>query len=1136
VAALYVGPFLDGVYLSDAGAFEHWLDAQRRRFAEAAERAIEQLAADADARGDHAAAARWWRLFTALDPLKTRGVIGLMSALAAHGDRPGALRHAESYTRLMREELEAEPSVAVRSLADRYRGEVDARMFGQRFVIERELGRGGMAVVYLAHDRKHDRHVALKMLHPELGAAVGRERLEREIMVTAKLQHPHILSLHDSGESEGTIFYVMPFVDGESLRARLVREERLPIADVLTIGREVAEALDYAHRHGVVHRDIKPENILLAEGHAVVADFGIARVVSAAISDTLTQQGTTLGTPAYMSPEQVAGDPEIGPASDIFSLGCVLFEMIAGRPPWIAANPQALLARRFTQNAPPLWTMQKDVPRWLDELVEQMLAKAPNSRPPSAADVAKRLASGTASAPSRLPATGERLVGRDRELASAQALIERADVALVTMTGSGGSGKTRLALQIAVELESRLGRVYFVDLSAIRDAVGVLPAIAETIGAHSPAEGDLLPKLAAALSGQTTLIVLDNFEQVIGAAPVLSRLVGATPSLKTLVTSRVRLGIRGEHEFFVAPLGVPHDVLDADVTALRSNPAVQLFEKRALEANPRLALDDDAVRAIARVCVRVEGLPLAIELAAARCRLMSPGSVLARLEKGFELLAGGRRDSPERHHTMRQTIEWSRGLLNPDEQALFARMALFAGGCTLEAAEAVCGDDAGGDVLAGIEALGDASLLMREAPAGGSAEPRLRMLETVREFARETFRREADVGVVSSRHRDWYLALARAMAPKLTGEKQHEALGVLGVEHANLRVALDWSLAQGHAIEALQLGAALWRFWLIRGHLAEGREWLSRILALPVPQSELAVRATVLTGAGHLAQNHAAVEAAIQHFTAALEIRRGLGDQNGVAQGLADLGWMAWRRCEYPVARQLSSQSLTLAESLDNKRVAALALSNLGFIALFEGDLAAARTALERSMALRSELSDQRGVAFAQTVLAWTLCRAGESAPAKELLESAIDIYQSVGDQRLLMFAMDVLAEMHLREGSVRQASEMLDRESLPLLRRVGDRWSVAHALSLRSWAARLSGDLELAAATTNESLALRRAEGDRHGVGESLALLAEIARDQGRDKDAAALLKESRAIREEIGDRRGVSECDALLGATVPA
>ncbi|MDB4899675.1 MAG: hypothetical protein JWN53_1483, partial [Gemmatimonadetes bacterium] len=609
--------------------------------------------------------------------------------------------------------------------------------------------------------------------------------------------------------------------------------------------------------------------------------------------------------------------------------------------------------------------------------------------------------------------------------------------------------------------------------------------------------------------------------------------LAAVPSLKLLVTSRVRLGIRAEHEFFVSPLGLPAEGADVDVTELRSNPAVQLFVQRAVQANPRLLLDDDAIRSIARVCICVDGLPLAIELATARCRLMTAGAVLARVEKGFEVLAGGRRDAPERQQTMRQTIAWSRDLLAPSEQALFARIAVFAGGCTLEAAESVCRGDGTAEVLPEIEALVDASLLMREPATDAKSEPRLRMLETVREFAREALATQSDRAALNARHRDWFLRLAQTSAPMLTGMQQHKTVGLFVTEHANLRAALDWSLGHGDAMEALGLGAALWRFWLIRGHLAEGRDWLERILAMETPPSAMAMRAAVLTGAGHLAQNHAAVDEATAYFGTALDICRALGDQHGVMQGLADLGWMGWRRCDYPTARRLSLEALALAESLGDKRVAALALSNVGFTALFEGDLVTAQGALERSMQLRADTSDQRGVAFAQTVLGWTLCRAGDLRGAKRLLGAALDTYRSIGDDRLHTFAADVLVEVRLLDGDTARAAGVLDRESLPLLRRVGDRWGLAHALALRSWAARASGDLELASATAMESLELRRAERDRYGVAECLALLAEVARAQAREGDATALLQESRAMREEIGDRRGVAECDALLAAT---
>ena len=361
IAALHLGPFLDGVYVAGAPGFDHWVDEQRARHAGAAAQAMEQLAVDADRRADHAAAADWWRRLTALDPLRTRAALGVMESLAAAGHRAEALRHGEQYVEALREELGAEPSAAVVALADRLRAQDGsgggAPPLGGRYVLDREIGRGGMAVVFCARDLRHDRIVAIKMLDPQLGATLGRDRLAREIMVTAALRHPHILPLFDSGESDGTLFYVMPYVEGESLRSRLARDGTLSVGESTRLAREIAEALHHAHEHGVLHRDVKPENVLLSEGHAVVMDFGIARRLSAADSEALTQHGLVLGTPAYMSPEQITGDAEIDARSDVFALGCVLFEMLTGRPPWIAANAQSLLAKRFVEEPPSLRTL-----------------------------------------------------------------------------------------------------------------------------------------------------------------------------------------------------------------------------------------------------------------------------------------------------------------------------------------------------------------------------------------------------------------------------------------------------------------------------------------------------------------------------------------------------------------------------------------------------------------------------------------------------------------------------------------------------------------------------------------------------------------------------------------------------------
>jgi serine/threonine-protein kinase len=391
--ALYRGPFLDGFYLSDSPAFEDWVEQERARLASAHAAALYRLARQAGAAEQYTLEIAHWRELAASDPLSERAATGLIGALAAGGDWSSAMRHAQTYNARVRAELATAPATDLIALVERLRAEhlmaASARSASgdggqeQRYRVERELGRGAAATVFLAHDRKHDRPVALKVLNSDLAATLSAKRFRREIAILARLHHPHILPLYDSDE-EGR-YFVVPFVAGESLRQRLAREVELPIETALRITSQVADALGYAHERGFVHRDIKPENVLLDGQHAFVADFGIAQVLEAAGGERLSASGVALGTPAYMSPEQGRGSRRLDGRSDVYSLACVLYEMLAGVPPFPGRSPQVILARHAADPVPPVRTVCPHVPAGVERALVRALAKDPAERWPSAA-------------------------------------------------------------------------------------------------------------------------------------------------------------------------------------------------------------------------------------------------------------------------------------------------------------------------------------------------------------------------------------------------------------------------------------------------------------------------------------------------------------------------------------------------------------------------------------------------------------------------------------------------------------------------------------------------------------------------------------------------------------------------------
>jgi predicted ATPase/DNA-binding XRE family transcriptional regulator len=573
-----------------------------------------------------------------------------------------------------------------------------------------------------------------------------------------------------------------------------------------------------------------------------------------------------------------------------------------------------------------------------------------------------RLAIAPPAAPgaTNLPAPTTALAGRAREIADIQAILARPEVRLLTLTGAPGVGKTRLALAAAQGLSDLFADgVFFVALASLSDPKLVLVTIAHALHVGTSGGQTLDERLGRYLRTRRVLLVLDNFEHLPAAAPHLSELLRAAPYLKLLVTSRVALELSGEHRFTVLPLAVPPaaEHLQQPLTAAEAQaryPAVALFLQRAQAVNPDLALTPAAVAAVGEICRRLDGLPLAIVLAAARTTLFTPRELLARLDDRFALLSAGARDLPARHMTLEAAIDWSYGLLAPADQQLFRRLSVFAGGCTLAAAQEVCNADSavGRDVLGGITALVEGSLLQREAGADGQS--RFEMLETIRAYAASLLAVSGEADSLRGQHAAYYLRLAQAAEQAWDGPAEWDWLGRLVVERDNLRAALRWALDTQDAALALRLNAGLFSFWSLCSALPEARRWVEAALALPRPADpDLApVEAKVLHVAGYMATAMADYAQALDYFEQGLARYRALGDFRGIAWSIRSCAFAHMLREEHAVAGDLYTESLRLCEAHGDAWGHAWSLYALAFLQLAQGDLVAARPALENALVL----------------------------------------------------------------------------------------------------------------------------------------------------------------------------------------
>lgn len=1084
---LFSDHFLAGFNVPDSAAFDEWQFFQVERLRGLLVDVLKHRVQWQIEQGAYENALPPARRWVALDPLHEPAQRWVMQLYAWSGQLSAALRQYQLLFDLLQEELGVEPEAETSALYEAIRTRritppqprppvVSAKPVAvvgdpplqgaDRFTVLNHLSTGGFGEIYRGLDRLTGSEVAIKRLVPQLVARQPEvvDRFLREADALSQLSHPNIVPMLAFYESEGEYNLVMEYMPGGTLRDRLDQEKRLPVEQALALALELADALSRAHHLHILHRDLKPENVLIdAAGHPRLIDFGLAMFEAQDVR--ITQAGMLIGSPAYMSPEALRGQA-IDSRSDIWSFGVLLYEMLAGQPPFRGEQIPILIHQILTEPPTPLQESRPELSPALEQLIVQMLEKDRDRRLPGMRQVAAELEAirdgktapaprkvhgkvntihSPTPAPSRmvkLPTHSTPLIGRETELRQIQELMKDPAARLITLVGPGGIGKTRLSVEAAsLAAKELFDGAVFISLASVNTVDFLVPAIGNALNLRFSPGADPKEQLINRLRWSSLLLVLDNFEHLLDGSGLLSELLAASPQLHLLVTSRERLSIQEEWVFEVngLPYPPPGEAVADDAHAwLQNFSAVQLFVERARRADPNLILDSPNLNHIVRICQLVEGMPLAIELAAPWLRVMSCEEIVHELERGLNILTTTMRNLPERHRSLQLVFDQSWQSLTPAEQAVLARLSVFHNGCTREAAEKVA------------EARSSELMVLVDKALVRHRNDRFEMHELVRQYSANRLAENPPMEAQArGRHHRYFLEWMGQMGPWLKGGRQMEANQKIIPDLANLHAAWHSAVGQGDHPALLQAAEPYWLYHEFRGLLAQGEasfrlacESITDQAADPVLSGFLlAAHGSLLSRLWQLERGHERME-----------------------QGI---------------------HLLRQAKQLDYEKTA-FALAWFAFVNVMNGRYEEAVGNAEESLSYFPQTGDRWTQAGSLRLLGAAYLYRGQLQRAQEYLHQCVEICRSIGELRIRTYAASNLGVIHLWFGQFDQARAYFE-ESLRVSKSCNDRLSRADALCEFGRLFLATGEFDSAVGTARKCISLY------HQLGRKQVSLANI-------------------------------------------